>query len=160
MAERPMESTRGAGRLTMVLIVAFSGHMAGAAALRAADDATQPGAARVTMEVSSAPAGAAVFIDGELRGQTPLLIEPLAAGPHQLVVVNPSGISYLCDYLEHPVNAYRMPGVFEVGAPFYKDFNGNVTAQVEAVHETLNEIGAIDKPIISALETFACKLGL
>lgn len=36
------------------------------------------------LEIDSEPAGANVFVDGELRGQTPLYLESVEAGQHQL----------------------------------------------------------------------------
>jgi hypothetical protein len=50
-----------------------------------------PPASVGTLRVTSEPPSAAVTVDGESRGTTPLLISGIAAGPHEVVVTGTSG---------------------------------------------------------------------
>ncbi len=53
----------------------------------AASPEQSPAQAASTLTVSSQPVGAAVFVDGERKGETPLAIGGLAAGQHQVRLV-------------------------------------------------------------------------
>jgi hypothetical protein len=50
-----------------------------------------PAASVGTLRVTSEPPSAAVTVDGQNRGTTPLLISGIAAGPHEVVVTGTSG---------------------------------------------------------------------
>ena len=57
-----------------------------------------------TLDLRSRPSGAAVLVDGEPRGRTPVVIEGLAPGPHQVV-------------LKHSAAEIRETLTVQVGAP-------------------------------------------
>jgi hypothetical protein len=48
-----------------------------------------------SLTVTSTPSGAKVFLDGELRGETPLGLTDLSAGGHQLVVTKDGYVDYV-----------------------------------------------------------------
>ena len=78
-------SGRGRSRTLAVEIAS------GAEVVRRVDLAPERAPVTGSLEIVSQPSGARVLIDGRVRGQTPLLVDELAAGRHVVLVESGSG---------------------------------------------------------------------